>query len=234
VPILLLSEDDEDVARVAKSLDLGVNDYLMKPMDRQELLARVRTQIRRRRYQNRLRVLYEESITLASTDPLTGVFNRRYLDTHLDQLLARANEAHKHLSVAFCDIDHFKNLNDTYGHAVGDEVLVEFCRRMTRNLRSFDLVSRIGGEEFVVVMPDTPPERAQRIAERLRQRIEEEPFKVSTGAEIRATISVGVTTCREDDDLAADLLRRADEAMYRAKRSGRNKVIIAEHKSVEA
>jgi two-component system, cell cycle response regulator len=234
VPILLLSEDDEDVARVAKSLDLGVNDYLMKPMDRQELLARVRTQIRRRRYQNRLRVLYEESITLASTDALTGVFNRRYLDTHLDQLLARANEMHKHLSVAFCDIDHFKNLNDTYGHAVGDEVLVEFCRRMTRNLRSFDLVSRIGGEEFVVVMPDTPPERAQRIAERLRQRIEEEPFKVSTGAEIRATISVGVTTCREDDDLAADLLRRADEAMYRAKRSGRNKVIIAENKAVEA
>ncbi|MBI3515939.1 MAG: PleD family two-component system response regulator, partial [Proteobacteria bacterium] len=192
LPILLLADDDDDVGRVAKGLDLGINDYLVKPIDPQELLARVRTQIRRRRYQNRLRVNYEQSIALASTDPLTGVHNRRYLDTHLDQLLQRARTNNKPLSVAFCDIDHFKKLNDSYGHAAGDEVLVEFTRRLIRNLRSLDLVARIGGEEFVVVMPDTPPERARRIGERLRQKVEQEPFTVSGAKPIAVTISVGV------------------------------------------
>jgi two-component system cell cycle response regulator len=227
LPILLLAEDEEDVGRVAKGLDLGVNDYLLKPVDPQELLARVRTQIRRRRYQNRLRVNYEQSIALASTDPLTGVHNRRYLDTHLDQLLQRARANNKPLSVAFCDIDHFKRLNDSYGHAAGDEVLIEFTRRMIRNLRSLDLVARIGGEEFVVVMPDTPPERARRIGERLRQKVEQEPFMVSGFEPIVATISVGVTTSRPSDGLGIDLIKRADEAMYQAKHAGRNRVVVA-------
>ena len=226
LPILLLAEDDDE-ARVAKGLDLGVNDYILKPVDPQELLARVRTQIRRRRYQNRLRVNYEQSIALASTDPLTGVHNRRYLDTHLDQLLQRARVNAKPLSVAFCDIDHFKRLNDTYGHAAGDEVLIEFTRRLLRNLRSHDLVARIGGEEFVVVMPDTPPERARRIGERLRQKVEQEPFGVAGGASIAVTISVGVTTSRAADGFGVELIKRADEAMYQAKNSGRNRVVVA-------
>jgi len=227
LPILLLAEDDDDVGRVAKGLDLGVNDYVVKPVDPQELLARVRTQIRRRRYQNRLRVNYEQSIALASTDPLTGVHNRRYLDTHLDQLLQRARTNNKPLSVAFCDIDHFKRLNDTYGHAAGDEVLKEFTRRMIRNLRSLDLVARIGGEEFVVVMPDTPPERARRIGERLRQKVEQEPFQVAGNEGIGVTISVGVTTVRPSDNYGIDLVKRADEAMYQAKHAGRNRVVVA-------
>ncbi|HUA56348.1 MAG TPA: PleD family two-component system response regulator [Candidatus Sulfotelmatobacter sp.] len=227
LPILLLAEDDDEM-RVAKGLDLGVNDYVLKPVDPQELLARVRTQIRRRRYQNRLRINYEQSIALASTDPLTGVHNRRYLDTHLDQLLQRARANAKPLSVAFCDIDHFKKLNDSYGHAAGDEVLIEFTRRLLRNLRSHDLVARIGGEEFVVVMPDTPPERARRIAERLRQKVEQEPFTVGTQATpIAVTISVGVTTSRVADAFGVELIKRADEAMYQAKNSGRNRVVVA-------
>ncbi|MBV8166602.1 MAG: diguanylate cyclase, partial [Alphaproteobacteria bacterium] len=234
LPILLVADDDEDVARVAKGLDLGINDYILKPIDPQELLARVRTQIRRRRYQNRLRINYEQSIALASTDPLTGVHNRRYLDTHLDQLLQRARANNKPLSVAFCDIDHFKKLNDTYGHAAGDEVLVEFTRRLTRNLRSFDLVARIGGEEFVVVMPDTPPERARRIGERLRQKVEVEPFTVSGAEPIAVTISVGVTTSRASDELGIELIKRADEAMYQAKHAGRNRVVIASTKRAAA
>jgi two-component system cell cycle response regulator len=227
LPILLLAEDDDDVGRVAKGLDLGINDYLVKPVDPLELLARVRTQIRRRRYQNRLRINYEQSIALASTDALTGVHNRRYLDTHLDQLFQRARVNNKPLSVAFCDIDHFKKLNDTYGHAAGDEVLIEFTRRMIRNLRSLDLVARIGGEEFVVVMPDTPPERARRIGERLRQKVEQEPFVVSGDQSIAVTISVGVTTSRATDGHGIDLIKRADEAMYQAKNSGRNRVVVA-------
>jgi two-component system cell cycle response regulator len=227
LPILLVAEDDDDVARVAKGLDLGINDYLVKPFNPHELLARVRTQIRRRRYQNRLRVNYEQSVALASTDPLTGVHNRRYLDTHLDQLLQRARANNKPLSLAFCDIDHFKRLNDTYGHAAGDEVLIEFTRRLLRNLRSHDLVARIGGEEFVVVMPDTPPERARRIGERLRQKVEQERFAVAGSEPIAVTISVGVTTSRAADAAGTDLVKRADEAMYQAKNSGRNRVVIA-------
>ncbi len=227
LPILLLAEDDDDVGRVAKGLDLGVNDYIVKPVDPQELLARVRTQIRRRRYQNRLRGNYEQSIALASTDALTGVHNRRYLDTHLDQLLQHAHANNKPLSVAFCDIDHFKRLNDTYGHAAGDEVLIEFTRRLLRNLRSHDLVARIGGEEFVVVMPDTTPERARRIGERLRQKVEQESFTAAGCDPIAVTISVGITTTRDTDKVGVDLIKRADEAMYQAKNSGRNRVVVA-------
>lgn len=234
LPILLLAEDDDDIPRVAKALDIGISDYLTKPIDKQELLARVRTQIRRRRYQERLRSNYEESIALASTDALTGVYNRRYLDAHLDQMLNRAHEEKKSLSIAFCDIDHFKNLNDTYGHPAGDAVLVEFSKRLQRNLRSFDLVARMGGEEFVVLMPDTQTERAERIAERLRQRIEETPFLLPGGESVRVTISVGVTTSVETDDFGSDLVKRADDAMYRAKKSGRNRVVIASSAVVPA
>lgn len=227
LPILLIADDETDIPRVAKALDLGVNDYLLKPIEREELTARVRTQIRRRRYQERLRANYERSIALASTDPLTGVYNRRYLATHLDQLLRRAVASHKPLSIAFCDIDHFKRLNDTWGHAAGDEVLIEFCRRMTRNLRSLDLVARIGGEEFVVVMPDTPLDRALMIGERLRRKVETELFQVAGMDPLAVTISVGITTSRDTDSSASDILKRADDAMYRAKNGGRNQVMVA-------
>lgn len=224
LPILLLAEDEEDIGKIAKALDLGVNDYVMRPLERQELQARVRTQIRRRRYQTRLRTNFEESIALASTDALTGVYNRRYLDVHLDQMMRNANDARKPLSVAFCDIDHFKRLNDTYGHAAGDEVLVEFANRMRRSLRHFDMIARIGGEEFVVVMPDTGLDVALKVAERLRARMEDDPFTVTAAGELPVTISIGVSVSEPGEVLGTDLLRRADEAMYRAKQAGRNRV----------
>ena len=224
LPILLLAEDEEDIGKIAKALDLGVNDYVMRPLERQELQARVRTQIRRRRYQTRLRANFEESIALASTDALTGVYNRRYLDVHLDQMMRNANDARKPLSVAFCDIDHFKRLNDTYGHAAGDEVLVEFANRMRRSLRHFDMIARIGGEEFVVVMPDTGIDVALKVAERLRTRMEDDPFTVTAAGELPVTISIGVAVSDPGEVSGSDLLRRADEAMYRAKQGGRNRV----------
>lgn len=224
LPILLLAEDEEDIGKIAKALDLGVNDYVMRPLERQELQARVRTQIRRRRYQTRLRANFEESIALASTDALTGVYNRRYLDVHLDQMMRNANDARKPLSVAFCDIDHFKRLNDTYGHAAGDEVLVEFANRMRRSLRHFDMIARIGGEEFVVVMPDTGIDVALKVAERLRSRMEDDPFTVTAAGELPVTISIGVAVSDPGEVSGLDLLRRADEAMYRAKQAGRNRV----------
>ena len=225
VPILLMI-DEGDLQRVAKGLELGANDYVIKPIDRNELQARVRTQVRRKRYQDRLRANYEQSLSLALTDSLTGVFNRRYVSAHLPRLLDRAADSNKPVSILMFDIDHFKRVNDTFGHDVGDEVLREVAIRSARNLRNFDLVARLGGEEFVVIMPDTDGESALMVAERLRQRIGDTPFAVSAPiGEITVTVSVGVAVGGRVGDTVDTLIKRADEALYEAKRSGRNRVI---------
>lgn len=237
VPILLLA-DESDMDRVAKGLELGANDYLIKPIDRNELLARTRTQIRRKRYQDRLRSNYEQSLSMALTDSLTGLFNRRYLSAHLPRLLDRGGGNNKPVAALLFDIDHFKVVNDTWGHGVGDEVLKDVANRASRNLRNFDLVARLGGEEFVVIMPDTDLTQAGMVAERLRARISDEAFKVSAPVgEIRVTISIGVAVA--DGSLDGDgkpesgdsLLRRADMALYQAKRSGRNLVVADQNTS---
>lgn len=226
LPVLLLGDEGE-MARVAKGLELGANDYLMKPIDRNELLARCRTQIRRRRYQERLRTNYERSLSMALIDPLTGAFNRRYLDAHLPRLLERAREAQKPLAMMFIDIDHFKRVNDTHGHAVGDEVLKELANRVTRHLRSVDLVVRWGGEEFVVVMPDADAASAQIVGERLRNRVAETPIAVSgpVGA-LPITISAGIALTSPEQPNADEVIRQADSALYAAKNGGRNKVVL--------
>ena len=225
VPILLMV-DEGDMNRVAKGLELGANDYVIKPIDRNELLARVRTQIRRKRYQDRLRANYEQSLSLALTDSLTGVFNRRYVNAHLPRLLDRAADSNKPVAVLMFDIDHFKRVNDTYGHDIGDEVLREVTVRASRNLRNFDLVARLGGEEFVVIMPDTDGESAMMVAERLRIRIGDTPFDISAPiGQITVTVSVGVAVGGRIGDTVDHLLKRADEALYEAKRSGRNRVV---------
>ena len=225
VPILLMI-DEGDLQRVAKGLELGANDYVIKPIDRNELQARVRTQVRRKRYQDRLRANYEQSLSLALTDSLTGVFNRRYVSAHLPRLLDRAADSNKPVSILMFDIDHFKRVNDTFGHDVGDEVLREVAVRSARNLRNFDLVARLGGEEFVVIMPDTDGESALMVAERLRQRIGDTPFQISAPVgEITVTVSVGVAVGGRVGDTVDTLIKRADEALYEAKRSGRNRVI---------
>ncbi|PWC33283.1 PleD family two-component system response regulator [Azospirillum sp. TSO35-2] len=225
VPILLMVDEGE-LGQVAKGLELGANDYVVKPVDRNELLARARTQIRRKRYQERLRSNYEQSLSMALTDSLTGVFNRRYVNAHLPRLLERAIDSHKPVSVLMFDIDHFKVVNDTYGHTIGDEVLREVSARSSRNLRTFDLVARLGGEEFIVILPDTDGEAALIVAERLRSRIADTPFTVSADrGEINVTVSIGISVGGRLGDTAEGLVRRADEALYEAKRSGRNCVI---------
>jgi two-component system cell cycle response regulator len=226
-PILLLAEDG-DLPRVAKGLELGAHDYLVKPIDRNELLARVRTQVRRRRYQERLRENYEQSLSLALTDSLTGLFNRRYLGAHMARVLGRIGETHKPVAAILFDIDHFKRVNDTWGHAVGDEVLKEVAARVSRNLRNFDMVARFGGEEFVIVMPDASVEAAAMVAERLRLRIADEPFQVSAPVgTIEVTISLGVTATEDAREDADEMIRRADRALYAAKAKGRNRIVIA-------
>jgi len=226
VPVLLTG-DETDMARIAKGLELGANDYLIKPIDRNELLARCRTQIRRRRYQERLRANYERSLSMALVDPLTGVFNRRYLDAHLPRLVDRSAETQKPLAVLIIDIDRFKAVNDTHGHHVGDEVLRELANRITRNLRSIDLVVRWGGEEFVVVMPDTDVPAASAVADRLRRRVADQPFDVSQPpGSLDMTMSLGATVAVGRDAPIDELIRRADSALYAAKNAGRNRVMM--------
>ena len=224
-PIVLLV-DENDNNRLAKALELGVNDYLMRPVDRHELIARMRTQVRRKKYQDRLRANYRRSLSLAVTDGLTELYNRRYLATHLDAQVNQARRKSKPLAALMIDIDHFKTVNDTYGHACGDEVLRETARRISANVRSFDTVARYGGEEFVVVMPDTDPESAAAVAERLRQTISATPVKVvEPAAIVPVTASIGIGTAEPGANVAAAaLLERADEALYAAKNGGRNQV----------
>ena len=224
VPILLIL-DDIDLPKLAKGLDLGVTDYLVKPIDRNELSARSRTQIRRRRYHDKLRSMLESSVSLAYTDTLTGVYNRRYMNAHLDRKIMDIAETSKPVSVMLFDIDHFKQINDTYGHGAGDEVLKELAIRVTNNVRDFDLVARYGGEEFVVIMPDTGEEAAVRVAERLCRCVSAAPIMVPSNADpIEVTVSIGVATTTDPSEEANQLLERADKLLYEAKAGGRNQV----------
>ena len=228
VPILIIIDPD-DTARLAKALELGVNDYLMRPIDPQETLARVNTQIRRSRYTRKLRENVRRSIALSVTDPLTGLYNRRYMTTHGEALVDEAANRGKAFSLLMLDLDHFKRINDEYGHDVGDRVLQELARRLKAHVRRLDIVCRIGGEEFVVLLPGTPIDIAQRVAERLRIAIAEEPFQVGTPEEplsLNVTTSIGVAGFERSDDTLESILKRADEALYEAKNAGRNRVVL--------
>ena len=225
VPILAVTDPDSG-ARMVRGLEIGVNDYLMRPVDKNELLARARSQIRKRRYTERLRDNVQMSIEMAITDALTGLFNRRYMESHLATLIEQAISRGKPLTALVLDIDFFKSVNDTHGHDAGDDVLREFALRIKRSIRGIDLACRYGGEEFVVIMPETDMAVAAMVAERLRRRIAADPFAIQQGARtIPVTISIGVAAMRGKDDNAASVLKRADQALYRAKRDGRNRVV---------
>jgi two-component system, cell cycle response regulator len=225
VPILAITEPN-DSARMLRGLEIGVNDYLMRPIDKNELLARARSQVRKCRYTERLRDNVQISIEMAITDALTGLFNRRYMENHLGTLVEQASARSKPLAVLALDIDHFKSINDTHGHDAGDDVLRDFALRIKRSIRGIDLACRCGGEEFIIVMPETDMAVAASVAERLRRRIATEPFVISEGTRtIPVTLSIGIATLREGNDTPASLLKRADQALYRAKRDGRNRVV---------
>jgi two-component system, cell cycle response regulator len=224
VPLLAVATADDNV-RLARGLEIGVNDFLFRPLDKNELLARVRTQVRKKRYTERLRDNVQMSIELAITDALTGLHNRRYMETHISGLIEQAFSRAKPLTVLVLDIDYFKSVNDTYGHDAGDEVLREFALRIRKSIRGIDLACRYGGEEFVVIMPETDLAVATTVAERLRRVIAGEPFAIQQGARsIEVTISVGIAALGGSDD-AASVMKRADQALYRAKRDGRNRVV---------
>ena len=225
LPIILMA-DESDKPRVVRALDLGINDFISRPVERNELLARVRTQIRRNRYALELRESVNNTMALAVTDELTGLYNRRYFDRHLGVMLGKAQEQQRDMALMILDIDHFKSVNDNHGHDIGDVVLKEFSARLKRNIRGVDLACRLGGEEFVVLMPDTDTIQAEAVAERVRQAIAEKPFDVGLSRGLVVTVSVGVSLNETLSDTPESMIKRADVALYRAKREGRNRVIF--------
>jgi two-component system, cell cycle response regulator len=224
LPILLMANVNE-IDLIARGLDLGANDYLLRPLEGSELVARTRTQIRQKRHYDRLRHNFEQSLALALVDPLTGAFNRRYLEIHLPRLLARCHTSHKPVSVLYMDIDHFKPVNDTYGHPAGDAVLREVVNRISLSLRPQDLVVRLGGEEFAAILPEIEQKTALAVGERLREAVAASPCPLAAGKELTVTISIGAASLTPDQaETPAELLLRADGALYRAKQGGRNRV----------
>ncbi len=225
ISVIMLAEV-EDRSRVLRGLDIGANDFLVRPVDRNEMVARVKTQIRRKRFTERLRDSVQTSLELAVTDGLTGLHNRRYLDVHFDALFSDAIRRNTNISVLLLDIDRFKVINDSHGHDIGDAVLREFAKRIGTLTRGVDLVARYGGEEIVVVVPDTSPVEARAVAERIRERIGNVPFVTNEKAGgLPVTVSIGVAAREPGDRAPSEMLKRADIALYRAKNAGRNRVV---------
>ena len=226
VPILIIAEP-EDRPRVLRGLDLGVNDYLLRPIDRNELLARARTQLRRKRYADSLRDSVQASIEMAIVDTLTGLHNRRFFDTNFPASVEQAARAGKPLCLMVLDIDHFKLVNDRFGHDAGDQVLKSFASRVRHAIRASDMVCRLGGEEFAVVMPETGMEIGVKIAERVRRVVESDLFTYAPDrSPLRVTVSIGLAS-RDGATSAEPLMRRADVALYQSKEAGRNRVTAA-------
>jgi two-component system cell cycle response regulator len=223
VPIIVFV--DEADQRMFKALELGINDYLTVPVEKNEMTARVRMQVRRKKFQEALKSQYQQSISMAITDALTGLYNRHYLNTHLGNMANHALANSKQLALMIMDVDHFKAVNDTHGHDAGDLVLKQLADTIIKTARSTDLAARFGGEEFVLLMPETDHGAAVEAAGRLRKVIETMKFTINNkGEAINCTVSIGVASLDPEDDNAEALLKRADQALYSAKHSGRNKV----------
>ncbi len=229
LPVMVVVDEDER-SLIVKALDIGIDDYITSPIDPNELVARCRTQIIRKHFQDALKAQYHENISAAVVDSLTGLYNRRYLDAHVKNIVADAQSRQSPLSLMTIDIDHFKQVNDHpgWGHDVGDEVLQEVAKRITDSVRGTDLATRPGGEEFVVLMPKTPGNIAEMVAERMRQKIGREAISISAEpGKVTVTVSIGVSKLDLDGvDSAQELIKRSDEALYQAKHTGRNRVVM--------
>ena len=224
IPLLLIAEPEQK-DRILRGFDLGANDWLVRPIDENELRARARNQIRRKFYQDRLRSDLGSALEMALTDPLTGFYNQRYLMRHLRGLMATAQTGG--IAVMMVDVDNFKIINDRYGHPAGDRALKAVADTLRGRIRVFDSIARYGGEEFVVVMPGTGPQDATAAAERLRVAVERMLFSPESGVVHPLSVSIGVAFSSSRNHSAELLLQAADQAMYRAKRSGRNRVELA-------
>ncbi|AFC74515.1 diguanylate cyclase domain protein [Rickettsia parkeri str. Tate's Hell] len=223
--VIILQIDEDGMPLVVKGIELGINDYFVYPIEESELLARIRTQLRRKQYQDNLRNDLEQSVNLAVKDGLTGLFNRRYFDIHLKQIIEKTNKESIKLYLLMCDIDNFKHVNDTYGHQAGDKVLTIVSRILKNTLRVTDLIARFGGEEFTILLTDIDISKAIETAERVRVKIEYMNFHIEDQIKpLKTTISIGVTKYKKEESIES-FIERADKAMYEAKTTGKNKVV---------
>jgi diguanylate cyclase (GGDEF)-like protein len=205
-----------------------------KPLVDSELLAQASTMVRIKQLQDELKERMSELDKIASIDVLTGLYNRRFFYLRLEEELARAGRSGTPLCLAFLDIDHFKQFNDAHGHQAGDAVLQQTARIMSHMLRKNDVLGRIGGEEFMILLPDTDGKGGARLAERMRQRIESAVITYGE-LELPITVSIGVFYSADPVMLGVDeLVQRADTAMYEAKQAGRNRIVYHAHYKAEA
>ena len=224
IPVIILTGQCTTVQKLAY-IEQGANDYLVMPFDSGELIARVKVQLKMKTLHDNLKRSNRLLLTLSSTDSLTRLYNRRMLMQTLSREVERHSRSDQVLSVLMLDIDHFKNINDTFGHLNGDKVLVAIAKVLKRYLRPYDIATRFGGEEFVLVLPNTTAKHAMDVAERLREAVEEITFDGEL-RELTVTTSIGIACYpRPGIDGVDDLLKAADEALYHAKNTGRNRVV---------
>ena len=216
IPVIFITvKTDED--SIVDAYDLGGVDYITKPFLAREVLSRVKKELK-------FQEMMQELAMLASTDPMTKLYNRRYFSRIAQHVLALAKREVESLSVIMLDIDRFKRINDTYGHHVGDQVIILLAETITAHLRKSDFSARFGGEEFVILLPRTSLSNARSTAEKLRKAVETLTFKTAEGAEVYFTVSLGVSTVDIMTETSVEpALKRADDAMYLAKESGRNR-----------
>jgi len=231
IPILAIGDPDAE-ATLVRAYDIGINDTLMRPIEDQELKARVNTQLKRKFYADSLKENFNESLEMVVTDPMTGLGNRRHFDRSVGPLFDQLNESGKVFSLVIFDVDHFKRVNDILGHDIGDIVLKEVAARLASNMRAIDVVSRYGGEEFLIAMPDTDQDAAIIAADRIRSLIGGTPITVGDQA-FSIAVSAGVAETKKGDKFR-DVFKRADTALYYAKQSGRNQVRGAGQKNIAA
>jgi two-component system cell cycle response regulator len=227
--LVIVPPDNAKIA--AMFLDLGADDVVFSHADPSEIVLRAKALVRRKLQQDRLRATVRDGLHAAVTDPLTGLYNRRYVDPHLTRLAEQSRASGRALAVMMIDIDHFKSVNDTYGHAAGDAILIQLSDRLKENLRAIDLVARMGGEEFLVAMPRTTVKQAKLAADRLRRLVNNAPFGLGRdGPGIKITVSIGVAI---SDHTTAEphkpnqMCEQADAALYAAKSAGRNQVAMS-------
>lgn len=241
--LVLFPGDRPDIA--TRALALGASDVAADDATGEELALRIEDILARKRSRDALRRADEQSYRLAATDPLTGLYNRRYAETYLSDLMMRHDDASEGFALMIIDLDHFKSVNDKYGHAAGDKVLCEVAKRLRLNLRSCDLVSRHGGEEFLVILPGADDVQATKTAERLRTAIADAPVAIASGESVPVTASIGLATRTVQMKLAmlrtgttdvaeprmmlaiSRMFDAADAALYRAKAKGRNQVMLS-------
>jgi two-component system cell cycle response regulator len=215
----------------AMAFDLGANDLVDSDLNASETAVRLHALVRRKREADRLRASVQDGLRLAMIDPLTGLHNRRYGIAQLNAIAARARQDNSDFAVMVIDLDRFKAVNDRWGHAAGDAVLVEVGARLSANLRSSDLLARIGGEEFLIALPATSPDDASLVARRLCEATECAPVVLEDGTRITVTISIGMTVCcglaPQDTPVdVAEIVGQADRALMKSKASGRNMVTV--------